>query len=93
MLLILTDKTLVFYQLIVHAAIYQLIVHAAIYRRDILLFVICLSLIWTFSILLFVTTVSLIFGIGMHNVSTIYRGSQFYWWRKQVYPEKTTDLP
>jgi hypothetical protein len=21
-----------------------------------------------------------------------YRGSQFYWWRKQEYPEKTTDL-
>ena len=23
----------------------------------------------------------------------LYRGSQFYWWRKQEYPEKTTDLP
>jgi len=22
----------------------------------------------------------------------LYRGSQFYWWRKQEYPEKTTDL-
>jgi hypothetical protein len=22
----------------------------------------------------------------------LYRGGQFYWWRKQKYPEKTTDL-
>jgi hypothetical protein len=22
----------------------------------------------------------------------LHRGSQFYWWRKQEYPEKTTDL-
>jgi hypothetical protein len=22
----------------------------------------------------------------------LYRGGQFYWWRKQEYPEKTTDL-
>jgi hypothetical protein len=22
----------------------------------------------------------------------LYRGSQFYWWRKPEYPEKTTDL-
>jgi hypothetical protein len=22
----------------------------------------------------------------------LYRGSHFYWWRKQEYPEKTTDL-
>ena len=28
------------------------------------------------------------------NVSkALYRGSQFYWWRKPEYPEKTTDLP
>jgi len=31
-------------------------------------------------------------------VSTLFqlyraRGGQFYWWRKQEYPEKTTDLP
>jgi hypothetical protein len=25
--------------------------------------------------------------------STIFRGGQFYWWRKQKYPEKNTDLP
>jgi hypothetical protein len=26
-----------------------------------------------------------------NNIS-VYRGSQFYWWRKPEYPEKTTDL-
>jgi hypothetical protein len=27
------------------------------------------------------------------NWFQLYRGSQFYWWRKPVYLEKTTDLP
>jgi hypothetical protein len=26
------------------------------------------------------------------NNTSVYRGSQFYWWRKPEYPEKTTDL-
>jgi hypothetical protein len=28
-----------------------------------------------------------------NSISVIYRGGQFYWWRKTEYPEKTTDLP
>jgi hypothetical protein len=25
-------------------------------------------------------------------ISQLYRGDQFYWWKKPEYPEKTTDL-
>ena len=27
------------------------------------------------------------------NYTSLYRGGQFYWWRKLEYPEKTSDLP
>ena len=31
------------------------------------------------------------FNATFKNFS-VYRGSQFYWWRKQEYPEKTNDM-
>jgi hypothetical protein len=29
----------------------------------------------------------------LSTIFHLYRGDQFYWWRKPEYPEKTTDLP
>ena len=33
----------------------------------------------------------MVFNATFNNIQ-LYRGSQFYWWRKPEYPEKTTDL-
>jgi hypothetical protein len=34
----------------------------------------------------------MVFNTTFNNISVIYRGGQFYWWRNPEYPEKTTDL-
>ena len=34
----------------------------------------------------------MMFSATFNNISAIYRGDQFYWWRKPGYPDKTTDL-
>jgi hypothetical protein len=33
----------------------------------------------------------MVLKVTFNNIS-LYRGSQFYWWRKSGYPEKTTNL-
>ena len=34
----------------------------------------------------------MMFNATFNNISVIYRGGQFYWWRKPEYPDKSTDL-
>jgi hypothetical protein len=44
----------------------------------------------TFGIMLGLT---LLFSATFNNILFIYRGDQLYWWSKQDYTKKTTDLP
>ena len=35
----------------------------------------------------------MVFNATFNNISVISWGTEFYWWRKPVYPEETIDLP
>ena len=35
----------------------------------------------------------LLHSIPLLTIFQLYRGSQFYWWSKPEYPQKTTDIP
>ena len=41
---------------------------------------------------IFYMDMDMVFNATFNNISVIYRGCQFYWWRKPEYPEKTIDL-
>ena len=51
-----------------------------------------LSLFWKYLVMAVKMVCGLFYLTSLSIIFRLYRGGQFYWWRKQENPEKTTDL-